>query len=110
MSKITLADLTAEPTTVELFGSEYRVLAMTRSTQKKFEAAEKTLEGLENEADSDKAVTTLAGVIDSLLAPVESGPAAKKVIADAWKRDELSLGQLRALNNRVQEASLARPT
>jgi hypothetical protein len=110
LAKITLADLTSEPTTIELFGHEYRVLAITRSVQKKLEKAQPSLESLPDEEDSDKVVAVLADAIDAVLAADAGAPAARKAIVDAWKRDELSLSQISALSDKVQEASAARPT
>lgn len=109
MARITLADLTAEPTTVELFDGTYRVLAITRSTQKKLDVAEKKLSESESE-DSDELVALLIGVIAEIVEPVESAPPIKKTLLDAWKADKVGLGQLRGLYESVQEAALARPT
>lgn len=110
-NKIKLADLAGENTTVDLFGHEYRVLSVTRSVQKRLEAAQPALEKLETEENSDAVVATLADAIDAILAPVKKAtPPAKDQLVDAWQNDELSLTQLGALFERVQEASVARPT
>jgi hypothetical protein len=110
LAKITLADLTAEATTLDMFGHTYRVLAITRSVQKKLEKAQPLLDTLEDEDDGDKVVTSLADVIDALLAPEDEAPAAKKVLLDAWKADQLGLSVVGALFEKVQEAAVARPT
>lgn len=109
MPKITLADLTAEPTDVELFGGTYRVLALTRSTQKKLDVVEKKLQNTDSE-DSDELVGLLIGVIGEMLEPVDGAPPFKKSATDAWKTDTLPMGALHALHISVQEASVARPT
>jgi hypothetical protein len=110
VANITLADLTSEQTTVELGEHSYRVLTLTRSVQKKLEKAQPAIDGLDQEQDSDKAVTTMADAIDALLAPENGAPPAKKVLVDAWKADGLSVSQLGLLFERVQGASVARPT
>jgi hypothetical protein len=110
LAKITLADLTGEPTTIDMFDHSYRVLAVTRSVQKKLEKVQSLLDGLEDEDDADKVVAAMADSIDTLLQGEEGSPPAKKVIVDAWKNDTLSLPLLRALFDSVQEASVARPT
>src|SRR4051812_37597806 len=110
MPKITLADLTAEPTEIELFGHSYRVLAIVRSVQKKLEKAQPHLEKLGEEEDSDKVVDVLTDALAALLAPDAGAPAPKKALMDAWKADEIGLGQISALLERVQEAAVARPT
>lgn len=109
MSRITLADLTAETTTFDLFGGSYQVRTMSRSVQKKYDAAQQTLVDYEGD-DGDKAFALLADAIDALLEPLEGAQPMKKALVDAWKRDEVHLGQARALYERTQEAALARPT
>jgi hypothetical protein len=110
MPKITLADLTSEPTTVELFGHAYRVNAITRSVQKRLEKIQPLIDNLQDEDDSDKSIATLADALAELLEPEEDAPSPKKTITDAWKADKLNLGQINALFERVQEAAVARPT
>lgn len=110
MARISLAELTSEPTTVELGDHSYRVLAITRSVQKKLEKAQPALEHLGQEEDSDKAVTVMADAIDALLEPENQAPPAKKVLVDAWKSDTLGVTQLGLLFERVQEAATSRPT
>ena len=110
MGKITLADLTREATTVEMFEHTYTVLPITRSVQKKLEKVQPALSALGDEEDSDKAVAVLADAIDVLLAPGNGAPPAKKLLVDAWKADNLNLTQIHALFDGVQEASVVRPT
>lgn len=107
---ITLGDLTAEPTTVEIFGGSYTVRTITRSVQKKLEGLTGALQALENEEDSDKVVSTLAEGLDVLLERAEGSPSPKTLIVKHWKDDTLSLAQLHGLFEGVQEAAVARPT
>jgi hypothetical protein len=107
---ITLADLTADTTAVEIFGASYTVRTITRSVQKKLEGLNEALQALEDEEDSDKVVSTLADGLDVLLEGAEGAPAAKALIVKQWKADALSLSQLRGLFEGVQEAAVARPT
>jgi hypothetical protein len=109
--KISLADLAGEDVTVDLNGIEYKVLSVTRSVQKRLEAAQPLLENLEHEEDSDKVIETLSGALDAMLRPTKKGarPAAE-VLVEAWQGDDLSLTQIGALFERVQEAAVARPT
>jgi hypothetical protein len=110
MGKITLADLTREPTTLELFDNTYRVNAITRSVQKKLEKVQPIIENLADEDDGDKVVAMMVDAIEPLLTPAEGSQAVKRVLVDAWKADNLSLDMLAALFDKVQEASAARPT
>lgn len=110
MGKITLAELTNEATTVEMFEHAYTVLRITRSVQKKLEKVQPALDAAKEEEDSDKVVSVLADAIDALLTPGDGAPAAKKLLVDCWKTDKLDLAQLNALFDGVQEAAVARPT
>jgi hypothetical protein len=107
---ITLADLTAETTTVAMFGGSYTVRPITRSVQKKLEGLNAALQSLAEEEDSDKVVATIADGLDILLEPDEGSTAAKAVIVKQWKDEALSLSQLHGLFEGVQEAAVARPT
>lgn len=110
MANITLADLTGEPTRLDMFGYTYEVLTLTRSVQKKLEKIQPLLDTLEDEEDADKVVATMVDSIDALLDPQENAPAAKKILVEAWKADKLDLGVVRRMFDRVQEAAVARPT
>lgn len=110
MARITLADLTTERSTVEMFEHAYTVRPITRSVQKKLEALNGSLQALKEEEDSDKVVETLADGLDALLEPADGAPAPKKVIVAQWKADTLSLAQLHGLFEGVQQAAVARPT
>lgn len=110
MPKITLADLTSEPTTVELFECSYSVKTLTRSVQKQLEKVQPKLAAINKQDDSDQAIALLADAFDVLLAPENGSPPAKKTITEAWKRDEITVGQLGALFDQVEKASAARPT
>ena len=110
MANITLADLTREPTTIELFEHTYRVNAITRSVQKRIEKVQPLLNGMADEEDSDKVIALMADGMDPLLEPQGDAPPAKKVLVEAWKTDRLSLDVLNVLFDKVQEAAVARPT
>lgn len=110
MPRITLADLTAEPTTIEMFEHTYRVNSITRSVQKQLEKVQPLIENLKDEDDGDKVIAAIAGAIDALLRPEDGAPPAKRVILDAWKADQVSLDVVSALFDKVQEASVSRPT
>jgi vacuolar-type H+-ATPase subunit E/Vma4 len=110
MAKITLADLTREPTTLELFDNTYRVNAITRSVQKKLEKVQPILENIDKEEDGDKVVAMMADALEPLLAPEDGSQSAKRVLVEAWKADTLSIDMLAVLFDKVQEASALRPT
>jgi hypothetical protein len=110
MKRITLASLTTERSTVDMFDHAYTVKPITRSVQKKLEALNGALQGLAEEEDSDKVVDVLADGLSVLLEPVDGAPAPKGVIVKQWKADALSLAQLHGLFEGVQEAAVERPT
>jgi hypothetical protein len=110
LAHIKLADLTAEPTTVEMFDHEYTVKTITRSVQKDLEKVDEALEALGGDDDSDKGVGVIIDGLAALLAPVNGNPAVKKLLTEKWKADELSLQQINALYESVQEAGVKRPT
>jgi hypothetical protein len=111
LAHIKLADLTAEPTTVELFdGHTYTVKTITRSVQKDLEKVDQSMQGLGDDADSDKGVGVIIDGLAALLAPVNGSPAVKKLLTDKWKADELDLQQINALYEAVQETGVKRPT
>lgn len=108
MPRLTLADLTAEPTTLELDGHVYTVRTMSRSVEAKHDAALKKFK--EADDDSDKNVDLLAKTIETLMAAPEGAPPIAKALVAAWKADTLGLGQIHALYDGAAEASFARPT
>jgi vacuolar-type H+-ATPase subunit E/Vma4 len=103
------ADNLPDPDVVELFDHKFTVRRVTRSVQKGLETVDKKLRAMGNEEDGDKIVALMAEGLDSLLAPNGKATPAKKVLADAWKADELSLDQLSSLYESVQESAAKRP-
>jgi hypothetical protein len=111
LAHIKLADLTAETTTVELFdGHTYTVQTITRSVQKNLEKVDAAMQALSDDDDADKGVGVIIDGLAALLAPVNGGPPVKKMLTDAWKADKLSLQQINALYENVQQLGVARPT
>ncbi len=108
---IKLADLSAEPTKVEIFEHTYELKQITRTVQAKLEVAQAKLEASSD--DGDSIVANMAETLAILLSPNGSdAPPVKKVLVDAWKADKLSLAQINGLFTSLQEdaATAARPT
>jgi hypothetical protein len=103
------ADTGPEPDVVELFDHKFKVRRVTRSVQKALEAVDRKLQGLSDEADSDKIVSVMAEGLDALLQPNGKQTAAKTVLGQAWKNDTLSLDQINQLYESVQESATKRP-
>jgi hypothetical protein len=109
MPRLTLADLTAEPTTFELDGHTYTVVPMTRAVQVKHDAALAKFQESDSE-DSDKNIDMLSRCIETLVKGEGDAPPLSKALAAAWKRDDVTLGQIHRLYESAQEAALERPT
>jgi len=109
MPKLTLADLTPEPTTFEIAGHTYTVQTMTRAVETKHDTALKAFQESDEE-DSVKNVTLLAKTIETLFDKPEGAPLFSKALVDEWKRDGIALGQIHGLYEGAMEAALARPT
>lgn len=110
MARISLADLTADPTIVDMFDHDYEVQAITRSVQKNLERVDQAMKALTADDESDKGVGVIIDGLAALLKPVNGGPPVKKALTDAWKQDLLSLDQINALYEAVQETGVKRPT
>lgn len=111
MAHIKLADLTAAQDTVELFdGHTYTVQRLTRSVQKDLEKVDEKLKAISESDDSDAGVGVMIDGLAALLKPVNGSPAVRKTLMDAWKADDLDLGQISALFEAVQETGVKRPT
>lgn len=103
------ADTRPEPDIVELFDHKFTVRRVTRSVQKALEAVDKKLREMGESADGDKVIAIMSEGLDAMLEPNGKQAPAKKVLADAWKADELSLDQLNQLYESVQESASKRP-
>jgi hypothetical protein len=98
-----------EPDTIELFDHKFTVKRVTRSVQKKLEAADKKVRELGEDADSDRVVAIIADGCDALLEPNGKATAAKTVINQLWKSDDLGLDQIQELYEALQESAVKRP-
>lgn len=103
------ADTGPEPDVVELFEHRFTVRRVTRSVQKQLEATDKKLRALDDSIESDRLITIMAEGLDVLLQPNGDKVAAKKVLVDAWKADQLALDQINQLYESVQESATKRP-
>jgi hypothetical protein len=100
-------------TEVKLGDKTYVLKPITRTVQRELETAERDLTALaaDDDAGGDKVVETLAQKFDVLLAPSNGGrtPASKIVLA-RWEADELTLQQIGAFFDALQEQAAERPT
>ena len=103
------ADNVPEPDIVELFDHKFTIKRVTRSVQKQLELTDKKLRGLGEDADGDKVVTAISEGLNALLAPNGKQTAAKTVLLDMWKKDQLGLDQIGQLYEAVQESAAKRP-
>jgi hypothetical protein len=106
MAKISLGAGTFEGVEVDLWGSLYKTVRITRSVQNK---VDKALKKLDDTQDADAAVKVLADVIDARLEPQNGAGPPSKLIVEKWKTDELSLDQLQQFQADLDEAE-APPT
>lgn len=108
---IRLADLSPEPTFVELDEHRYQLRQVTRSVQKNLNKALTALNAIDDDDDDvDKQVTAMVGAMDVLLEPQDGAPAAKTVLLAAWKEDRLSAAQMSGLFDQLNKSASARPT
>lgn len=98
-----------EPDVVEMFEHRFTVRRVTRSVQTALETVDKKLRALDESVEGDKLVGLMAEGLDAMLAPNGKGKAAKTVLMDAWKADDLSLDQVNQLYEGVQESATKRP-
>lgn len=103
-------DTLPERDTVDIFDHKFTIRRVTRSVQKKLEAADRKVVESQRGDDSDKFVAALVAGLDELLEPDGDGKPAKTVLLDLWKKDQLSLDQFNELYEGIQEAAVKRPT
>lgn len=93
---------------LELGDRVFTVATMTRSRQKLIDDALKTLDAAET---TDAAAAAMIGVIDVMTAPADGQKkGAGSVLLPMWEGDEISVSQLSALMEDMQQAVEARPT
>ena len=94
---------------VEVFGGEYKIRAITRSVQRALDKVDKSMQALMKDDNStgDALVTVLADAMDALLAPTVDGQVSvKNVVVEKWEADELSLDGLRRFADELQEQAV----
>lgn len=113
MTKVSIAAAPADGIEVDLWGSDYTLLAATRSRGRKARPFEQKLEELEEAAQQDEPpedlddqmVDTIGRLLDVILAPVTGTTRASTLIGRKWKGDELTLAQLLGFVNDLGEAN-----
>jgi hypothetical protein len=106
VAKISLGAGTFEGVEVDLWGSLYKTVRITRSVQNK---VDNSLKKMDEDMTADQAVKVLADVIDARLEPQNGAGPPSKLIMEKWKADELSLDQLQQFQSDLDEAE-APPT
>lgn len=111
MTRLAISDLTAASVEVDLWGTAFSAVPITRSRQKRLLELQKELDAIEDGAHdaNDQAVSVLAEMLDQQLAPIgENDALASGVIVEKWQADELTVDQLVGFQERLVEA--VRPT
>lgn len=103
-----------EPIEVDLWGPKFSVRQPTRAVERKVEEAFKALEALPEDAAEDTAIDALAELLNVLLEPIadEDGKKthAKTVVKSKYKADEIGLGHVEMLFERISVLRAERPT
>jgi hypothetical protein len=99
---------------VDVFGKEYRLMAVTRSVERGLTKVERDMREMmkDADADGDAVVGVLCEGLNSLLKPegTHRTPAGKLAL-EQWHKDALSLDDLRAFYDGLQEQAVTdRPT
>lgn len=103
--KVSLGGTAYEAVEVDLWGSPYRTVAVTRSVSGKADAAHDKINAAE---EPDAIVGAIAEMIDLRVRPVEGTKKASTLIKEKWKADELTVDQLFGFLGAIEEAD--RPT
>lgn len=100
-----------EKVEVDLWGTVFVRVPVTRSRQRKLAEVEKRLGAVdENAKDADdKAVQLMGEMLDQVLAPVEGDAVPSALIVEKWKADVLTFDRLSAFLGELTEAT-ADPT
>ena len=93
-----------DPIRVDLYDKPFTLRRVTRSVQQEIERVEKALRDAD---DGDTVVDLLGEGMDALLKPDQHRTPAKKLIADRWKADELSVGDVNRFFIDLQEKAAA---
>lgn len=94
---------------VDLWGNEYKLRDLTRSTSSKLEEAQARAAALDpDDNDSDAAAEALIDVIDVMIAPVGKTPAAGEMLKARWEADELGVDWLVAFAETLRDEAQAR--
>jgi hypothetical protein len=104
MARITI-DQAFEPVEVDLWGSEYRTRARTRTVQKQ---VQEKLAAFYASEDDDESVKLLGEAFDAWFEPVGDAGKPSELVASKWEADELTVGQLLGFLDSLGDE--ARPT
>lgn len=104
----TLGPATPLNVEVDLFGRLFTLKTVTRSVQR---SMDEMLERLNAAGEADDVVNAVGDLFDLLLAPTNGQRTTpKKIVADKWQGDELTLASLLAFLGDLQVAVESPPT
>lgn len=101
--------ITAEPfvpVEVDLWGTVYRTVPVTRSVQKKLDALSGDIEAAGD--DGDKVIEAIGQLLDALFEKTTAAKRASVLVSKKWKADELQFDRLLAFLSELRQAE--RPT
>lgn len=111
MARLSIAAEESEALEVDLWGTVFHRVPVTRTRQRKIKDLDAELQGLDETAEDadDKGVEIMARILDCILA-AEDGTAKKPstLILKKWKADELPFERLMVFLEDIGDA--ARPT
>ena len=112
MSRIAIAAAESLEFEVDLWGTVFKTVPVTRTRAREITRLQRELNALEEDADNadDEAVRLMAELLDHMLAP-EPGKRKKpsQLIVEKWNADDLAFKQLVDFYEQIGEAA-KRPT
>lgn len=107
MARLSLVPAEQETTEVDICGTVFKTVPVTRSRQRALGTLDEQLNSVEGDDDKadDKRVEIVAKMLDCILEPAEGDSKASALIVEKWKADELAFRWLFALLEQLAELS-----